>query len=178
MNERWQVMRQVERRDARGILSAMLAPMPKREDRPEVRARLVAIVDEIDKLDEQINELTDQQNRLRYELLPDAYRERVDTFFDEIERGDLDQLTDDAPITPCPAWCTAPAHATEHRGRNYEHQGAETHITDALGCYLWLGGDNNELRIYVSDGDHTLEQARQLAAGILRAVEVAEGAQR
>lgn len=88
-----------------------------------------------------------------------------------------------APVAPvsvsddvqCPAWCI---------GRNdiegeHVHSGAYTDVTVSVGCWVWQ--DAERVGIYVADGDLTPEQGRQLAAGLLAAVALAdqlEGGQR
>lgn len=73
----------------------------------------------------------------------------------------------------CPDWCQEKDRGEERYGERHFHVGAKTDITTALGCWVWQD-ETGQARIYVADGDHTPEQARQLAAGLLRAVALAD----
>jgi len=75
--------------------------------------------------------------------------------------------------TACPDWCEEPRALAEDIGEEHLHTGAQTEITAALGCYVWQARDG-EARIYVADGNLTREQGRQLAAGLLAAVALAD----
>jgi len=73
-------------------------------------------------------------------------------------------------FTPCPDWCVEPPHPLEDE---HYHIGAKTDIAAALGCWVWQSPDGS-VGVYVADGDHTPQQVRQLAAGLLRAGELAQ----
>ncbi len=81
-----------------------------------------------------------------------------------------------APVAPegvsdavqCPAWCI---------GRNdlegeHVHSGAYTDVTSSIGCWVWQDGE--KVGIYVADGNMTSAEARQLAAGLLKAADLAK----
>ncbi len=76
-------------------------------------------------------------------------------------------------ITACPTWCTEVMHRLDRRGESCSHIGAKLDITPAVGCWTWKPEDGAAL-VYVADGDVTPAQARQLAAGLLKAANLAE----
>ncbi len=77
-------------------------------------------------------------------------------------------------LTPCPSWCTEVTHRLEREGEPYSHSGGRLDIASGLGCSVHQPGDDGAAFVYVADGDHTPAQARQLAAGLLKAADLAE----
>ncbi len=77
------------------------------------------------------------------------------------------------PLTPCPSWCAEVTHRLEREGEPYSHTGAELDLAPGLGCSVHQPEDGPAV-VYVADGDHTPAQARRLAAGLLKAADLAE----
>lgn len=76
-------------------------------------------------------------------------------------------------FTPCPDWCQNKGRPEQQYGERHFHIGAKTDISAELGCWVWQAPDGS-VGVYVADGDHTPQQARQLAAGLLKAADLAQ----
>ncbi len=76
-------------------------------------------------------------------------------------------------VTACPTWCTEVTHRLDRRGESCSHTGAGLDLGTDLGCWVWKPEDGPAL-VYVADGDATPQQARQLAAGLLKAADLAQ----
>ncbi len=77
--------------------------------------------------------------------------------------------------TPCPPWCDNVDH---HEGQGVDHVGASATVAGTVGegraaqTYAYREGD--AAWVYVSDLDLTPVQAREYAAAVVRAAELAE----
>lgn len=83
------------------------------------------------------------------------------------------------PLTPCPSWCDEETHLPERQGTN--HVGASGSVESDWGppgsrlAQTYASPDDEGVwTVYAGDQDLTPAQAREYAAAVVRAAELAE----
>ncbi len=100
--------------------------------------------------------------------------------WERIAAGKHVALPGDPEPSPCPAWCDEEAHLPERVG--IDHVGASAVIPGALnipgrpkgGASTYAYLDDGRSLVYAGDEDLTPAQAREYAAAVVRAAELAE----
>ncbi len=89
-------------------------------------------------------------------------------------------LPDDPEPTACPGWCDEEDHLPERRG--IDHVGASAEVMSGFGrpgnpkaaqTFAYVE-DSGRAMVYAGDEDLTPAQAREYAAAVVRAAELAE----
>lgn len=155
---------------------------PLREDRPETTARLQALRLTLEGLDQEQVLIRQEINALTAQLLTDAELDKVAEVGRQVR--DHDFPPDVTPVTPCPDWCEMVQHVETRVGK--WHEGALTSVylahpdattgRDSLSCSVDVGDENGSdvvtLDICASTHLASADEARQFAAGVLRAADL------
>ncbi len=99
--------------------------------------------------------------------------------FERFARGEHVPLPGDPEPTPCPDWCDEETHLPGRRG--VDHVGASAKVLSTFGrpddpraaqTYAYV--EDGRGIVYAGDQDLTPAQAREYAAAVVRAAELAE----
>jgi len=127
----------------------------------------------------QAQSASEQLNELRWQAQFAAMPPERQAKWERIAAGEHVPLPDEPDPSPCPEWCDEPAHLPERVG--LDHVGASASVSGALSpphclktaaTFVYL--DDGRGLVYVAEGDYTPQQARQLAAGLLKAADLAQ----
>ncbi len=136
-------------------------------------------VEDLEGASRQARAASDRLSELRWEARYAAMPPERQAEWERIAAGEHDALPGDPEPSPCPAWCDDGAHLPERAG--IDHSGASANVKGVFSTpanlksaltYAYVDGGQG--LVYAGDQDLTPAGAREYAAAVLRAAELAE----
>ncbi len=136
-------------------------------------------VEDLEGASRQARSASEQLNKLRWQAQFAALPPERQAEWERIAAGEHVPLPDDPEPTPCPDWCDGETHLPERHGT--VHVGASAMVLSTFSTpdnprtaqtYAYV--EDGRGMVYAGDQDLIPAQAREYAAAVVRAAELAE----